>query len=124
MSDNKVGGRNSKAATWCKNLPEVTYPSSGHPPGLRFPAWTFDRKRGKATLYAGPGSLYQYDAKTNRWTLTVVTGGPTLATYKAGQSLAYADDPEDTYVWVSEEQLWQLPGKAISRPDASSCRRR
>ncbi len=85
-----------------------------HPPGARFPAWTFDTKRGKAAFYAGPGALYQYDAVSNRWTLTGISGGPTLPSMKASQSMAYANDPDDTYVWKSTEELWQLPGSAIS----------
>jgi hypothetical protein len=118
MSDPEQGGRNSNAA-WCKKLPKVSYPAQGHPPGLRFPAWTFDKKRGVAALYAGPDSLYLYDASANQWTLTDVAGGPDLPRYRASQSMAYADEPDDTYIWKSSDHLWQLPGSAISSPVGS-----
>jgi hypothetical protein len=113
MSETGPGGGNSKAE-WCREMPKVSYPQAGHPPGTRFPAWTFDTRRGKAAFYAGPNQFYQYDGRANRWTLTGVAGGPQLPTLRDSQSLAYAGEPDDTYVWKSGDQLWQLPGKALS----------
>ncbi len=56
VSDTSQGGSNAASCT----LPAVSGPT---PPGMRFAPWTFDNKRGKAALYAGPGALYTYDRR-------------------------------------------------------------
>ena len=105
-------------------------PSGALPSAFRRPAMTFDSTRHDIVLYEGPlgvvtdgipGGLYTYDAGTNRWTLTSVTGGPVPTTETTSPvchgriSLAY-DPQTDTFVatelGASSYALysWELPG--------------
>jgi hypothetical protein len=111
VSDTSQGGSNAASCT----QPAMSGPT---PPGMRFAPWTFDNKRGKAALYAGPGALYTYDASQNQWSLSSLPGGPSLPSDSmAGTSWAY-NDTHDTYVFVTGGsslgfQTWELPGSAI-----------
>ena len=67
-------------------------------------------------LYAGPGSIYKYNAAQNQWTVVSLPGGPSLATLPPGMSWAY-DDTHDTFVFVAAGagvfQTWELPGGVV-----------
>ena len=108
-------------------------PSGSIPTAFRRPAMTFDSTRHVSVLYEGPlgvvtdgvpGGLYLYDAGSNSWTLTSVTGGPVPTTETTNPvchgrlSMAY-DSVTDTFVATELGSLayvlyaWELPGTSI-----------
>ena len=116
VSDHVGGASNAGSC----HLPELSGEAPPREKSTKFPAWTFDSKRGAGAFFNGK-SVYEYDAGKNHWTATEVTGGPSAAAIpqQSHQSWAY-DDLHDAFMWVSTRELWQLPGTVLDRAAPAS----
>lgn len=125
FSDLAQGGANgNNCPNQFKTPPADRYPGSAPAPA-KFPAWTYNNNSSiQKFMYLtpeNPSKLYLYDAGTNKFTLTSVTGGPNFSAmpYMAGQSMAH-DDVNSVTVWENQHQsgnppqsTWQLPDAAL-----------